>query len=76
MSPTSFFNPVHDCVVLRGPSEACIKQRPRSRPLCRLSRPSWSSRNESTNELHKRRYRALRLVYDVHLQAEFPSGVQ
>jgi hypothetical protein len=70
------FNRAHDCVVLRGPSEARIEQRPRNRPLCRLSRSSWSSRNEGTTELHKRRYRALRLVYDIHLQAEFPSRVQ
>ena len=70
------FNRAHCCVVLRGPGEARIEQRPRSRPLCRLSRSSWSFRNEGTTELHKRRYRALRLVYDVHFQAEFPSCVQ
>ncbi len=66
----------HGCIVLRGPSEARIKQWPRRRPLCWLSRPGWSSRNEGVTKLHKRRYRALRLVCDVHLQAEFPSRVQ
>jgi hypothetical protein len=60
-------NGAHGRVVLRGPSEARIKQWPCSRPLRRLSRSSWSSRNESATELHKRRYRALRLVCDVHL---------
>ena len=70
------FNRADYCAVLRRPSEARSEQRPRSRPLRRLPRSSWSSRNESFNELHKRRYRALRLVHDVHLQAEFPSRVQ
>lgn len=54
-------------VVLRGPGEARIKQWPCSRPLRRLSRSSRSSRNESATELYKRRYRALRLVCDVHI---------
>jgi protein transport protein SEC23 len=60
-------NRADGCVVLRGSSEACIKQWSRSRPLRWLSRSSWSSRNEGAPKLHKRRYRALRLIYDVHL---------
>ncbi len=69
-------NHIMSYVVLRGFSEARFKQRPCRRSIRRLSRPSRSFRNESVTELHQWRHRPVRLVYNVHFQAEFPSRVQ